>query len=185
MTSLHAFALILGAFGLQRLGEVVVSRRRCRTRPAVAEPRLFPAMVALHTASLTVPLAEAAWLERPFLPWLAGLSAAALLCAEVLRGWTLWSVRRAWNVWVVRPAPEEVVTHGPYAWVRHPNYLVVVLELVFLPLLHTAWISAIGLTALNALVLARRIRTEEAVLSQIPAWRDAMRDRKRLLPGIL
>ena len=78
----------------------------------------------------------------------------------------------------------HVVTHGPYSFIRHPNYLCVILELAALPLLHSAWLSALVLTAWNAGVLFVRIRTEEAMLMQIPRWRDAFSRRARLIPGV-
>ena len=86
---------------------------------------------------------------------------------------------------IVVPDEESIVTTGPYRWIRHPNYLVVILEVAALPLVHTAWASALVLSLLNAGVLWRRIRREEQALAQIPAWREAMATRKRLLPWIL
>lgn len=171
---------------LLRLVEALVSLRRVRARPRalVAEPWLFPLMVLLHLGLLTAPAAEVLLLERPFVPWLTGLAASVLALALALRVWTLWTLGRAWNVRVVVPEAEEVVSAGPYALIRHPNYLVVVLEVAALPLLHTAWLSALALSLLNALVLAARIRTEEAALAEVPAWREAMARKKRLLPGV-
>ena len=107
-----------------------------------------------------------------------------MVLATALRVWTLRALGQAWNVRVVIPQETQVVTTGPYAWIRHPNYLVVILEIATLPLLHSAWVSAISLTALNAFVLFWRIRTEEARLLQVRAWREAMVDRKRLIPGV-
>lgn len=182
-----AFASVLALVGALRLGEALVSLRRLRRRPEalVREPVGFPAMVALHLLLLVAPLGEVLWLDRPFVPALAAGAAAVLLLATALRIWTLRTIGRAWNVRVVVPEEQAVVTTGPYAWIRHPNYLVVVLELAALPLLHSAWLSALALTLLNAAVLAARIRTEEAALARSPAWRAAMADRARLLPGVL
>ena len=178
------FAGLLLGTGLMRLVEVVVSVRRMRSNraAAVAEPWLFPAMVALHIGLVFAPLAEVWFLDRPF-SWTVGAAAFAVLVgASCLRFWTLWTLGRAWNVRVVRPG--TIVTTGPYAWVRHPNYLVVILEIASLPLVHGAWWSALVLTVTNAAVLYRRIRTEEETLCELPAWRSAMADRARLVPGV-
>ncbi|MCA8922206.1 MAG: hypothetical protein KDD82_10385 [Planctomycetes bacterium] len=179
-----AFAALIGVVAVVRLAELVVSARRraVADAPPVAEPFVFPLMVALHTGLLVGPLAEVVLLARPFVPALAASAGAVLALATALRVWTLRTLGRAWNVRVL--APRAVVTRGPYAWIRHPNYLVVILELAAIPLLHTAWISAVALSALNALVLALRIRTEEQTLAQDPAWVAAMADRKRLIPGV-
>ncbi len=184
MTTLALFGAVLAATGAMRVVELAVSLRRVRADPgaAVAEPRLFPAMAVLHLALVSAPFAEVVLLDRPF-SWSIGAMAAAILAgATALRIWTLASIGRAWNVRVVRPT--VIATSGPYRWIRHPNYLVVILEISAIPMLHGAWCSAIALSGLNALVLWRRIRTEEAALSGVPAWVQAMRSKARFIPGV-
>ena len=181
------FVVALAATGLMRLGEVVVSVRRMRERPddVIAEPWLFPWMVVLHTGLVFAPLAEVVLLDRPVLPWLTTVALVVLGLATALRVWTLSTIGYAWNVRVVEPPADRIATTGPYAWIRHPNYLVVIAEIAALPLLHDAWISALALSALNGLVLYHRIRTEEAVLARNPAWQAAFAHRARLIPGLL
>lgn len=180
------FVAVLLATGIMRLVELAVSVRRMRARPdAVVEERwLFPAMAALHAGLVFLPIAEVAALDRPFVPALGISAAVVLVLATALRVWTLSTIGRSWNVRVVRPPEDGIATTGPYAYIRHPNYLVVVLEILALPLLHTAWLSAVALSAWNAAVLARRIRTEETALSQSPGWRAAMGHKARFIPGI-
>lgn len=181
------FVGLLALVGLLRLGEVGVSWARLRRggrADLVPEPFLFPLMVLLHVGLLAGPVVEVFWGGRPFIPWLAVASGGVLALATGLRVWTLRTLGRAWNVRVVTPEDAAVVTTGPYAWIRHPNYLVVVMEIASLPLLHTAWVSAVGLSLLNAVVLSVRIRTEEAALAEVPAWREAMAGKKRLIPGV-
>ncbi len=180
------FALVLAAVGALRLGELAVSVARIRRRrdALIAEPGLVPAMVLLHVAVVALPLVEVIVLDRPFRPAIATGAAMVLSGATALRIWTLATIGRAWNFRVVRPEPGTIATGGPYRFVRHPNYLCVVLELAALPLLHTAWFSALVLSAWNALVLSRRIRTEEEALEQLPEWRDAFAGRPRLFPGL-
>lgn len=180
------FVVLLAATGIMRLGEVVVSVRRMRERPGdvVDEPWLFPLMVVLHFGLVLLPLAEVMLLDRPF-SWAVGGPALAIgVGATVLRVWTLRTIGYSWNVRVVTPPADGIATTGPYAWIRHPNYLVVILEIVALPLVHSAWMSSVSLTALNALVLWHRIRNEEAVLMRNPVWRRAFEDKPRLFPGL-
>ncbi|HHO53034.1 MAG TPA: hypothetical protein ENK18_19685 [Deltaproteobacteria bacterium] len=184
--ALAIFVLLLLATAVMRSIELGVSIRRLSARRGalVPEPRLFPAMVLLHTGLIVLPLAEV-WLgHRPFIGWIGGPAAAILVAATALRIWTLATIGEAWNVRVVRPTEQTVVTTGPYRFIRHPNYLCVILEIAALPLLHSAWISALLLSALNAAVLAVRIPTEEATLARLPAWREAMSGRARLIPGL-
>lgn len=185
-TAFLVFAALLLGTGAMRLVELVVSVRRMKQRPdaVISEPALFPLMAALHTGLVVAPLAEVWFLGRPFVPAAAVASVAILLAATGLRIWTLRTIGIAWNVRVVEPKNDTVVTGGPYAWIRHPNYVAVILEILALPLFHGAWLSVLGLTALNGLVLFFRIRTEEAVLLQVPAWREAMADRSRFIPGV-
>lgn len=180
------FGLLLAGTAAMRLVEVAVSVRRMRARPdaVIAEPALFPAMVVLHTAFVALPLLEVIALERPFVPWLGALSVTMFGLACALRVWTLATIGRAWNVRVVVPEPDAIAVTGPYRWIRHPNYLVVILEIAFLPLVHTAWLSALALSLLNAAVLFTRIRTEEAALQTIPAWREKMGPKSRFVPGV-
>jgi methyltransferase len=75
-----------------------------------------------------------------------------------------------------------VITSGPFRWVRHPNYAAVFAELASLPLIHTAWITAIAGSAVHAWVLSRRIALEEAVLHRHPGYVAAMAGKPRFLP---
>ncbi len=184
--ALGVFTTLLAATGVLRLGELWVSVRRQRARPdaVVAEGGLFVAMAALHAALVALPLAEVLLAGRAFDPRAAGISTLLLLCATALRVWTLSSIGRSWNVRVVTPEADAIATSGPYAWIRHPNYLCVILEIFALPLFHSAFASVILLSGWNAAVLWVRIRNEEAVLTQLPAWRAAFADRARLVPGL-
>ena len=184
--SIAVFAALLLITGLMRLTEVWVSLRRMRAPGATTtpEPVLFTAMAALHVGFITLPLAEVLLWQRPFLPWLAAASIGALALATALRWWTLSTLGRSWNVRVVVAEDMKIVTGGPYRWIRHPNYLVVILEIAALPLFHNAWAAAGILSLANAAVLARRIPTEEAALSAFPEWREAMERKKRLIPGV-
>ncbi len=181
-----AFAGLLLATGVLRLVEIAVSVRRIRKRPdaLVPEPWLFPLMVALHVGLVLGPLAEVLSLERTVVPALAIGAGTVLLLAVGLRVWTLRTIGRSWNVRVVVPPADGIVTTGPYAWIRHPNYLAVIFEIATLPLLHTAWISCLTLSSINAFVLFHRIRTEEAQLEGLEEWRRTMADRPRLVPGL-
>lgn len=178
-------ALLLGT-GVMRLVELGVSVRRMRARPTdvVPEPWLFPAMAVLHGGLVALPLLEVLVFQRPWIPALSTTAIAVFAVATLLRVWTLSTIGRAWNVRVVAPPADAIATTGPYAWVRHPNYLVVILEIASLPLIHTAWWSAVVLSLLNAFVLAHRIRTEEAVLARNPEWLQAFAHKPRLIPGV-
>ncbi|MCB1165732.1 MAG: hypothetical protein KDK37_03595 [Leptospiraceae bacterium] len=86
---------------------------------------------------------------------------ALVVLVEIMRLWTLYSLGRYWNTKVIVIPGMKPVKRGPYRWLRHPNYLVVVAELLFIPLLFGCYFTCIFFSLLNLVVLARRIRIEE------------------------
>jgi methyltransferase len=127
----------------------------------------YPAMVALHTLWLLACPAEVWLLDRPLLPSLAAAMLVLLAAAMALRYWAIASLGGLGGRWTTRivvlpGAP--LIERGPYRLLRHPNYLAVVVEIFALPLVHTAWITAIVATVANAMILAVRIRAEERAL---------------------
>lgn len=171
--------------GAQRLAELVLSRRNQRRLFAEGGARapepLFPLMVFVHVGFLVASLLEAG--RAGGAPgWLCGAALAALVAAQLLRAWVLLTLRQSWNVQVVVPRGLRVVSWGPYTYLRHPNYLAVILELAALPLAGGAWLTALVFSALNGFVLSRRIAIEEEQLFLVPGYREAMGHKPRLIP---
>ena len=161
-------ALVL-ATGAERVAELVVSARHARwsfARGGVESGRgHFPAMVALHTGLLLACVAEVVLADRPFLPWLGWPMLALVLASQGLRWWCIATLGERWNTRVIVVPGLPLVTGGPYRWLRHPNYVAVVVEGVALPLVHTAWLTAVVFTVLNAwLLLGFRVPAEERAL---------------------
>jgi methyltransferase len=101
--------------------------------------------------------------------------------AILLRGWVLWSLRGRWNVKVLDPG--DIVTTGPYRFIRHPNYVAVILEVAALPIALGAYEVAVLGTLANAIVLSWRIPFEERLLSCAHStYRTIMMSRPRFLP---
>jgi len=173
MVSAALFTVLIGATAVERLVEVRVSLRNAAwafARGGVEHGHgHYPFMVLLHTGFLFACVAEVWLLDRPFLPAL-GLPALllALLC-QGLGWWCIQSLGPRWNTRViVVPDLPPIRARGPYRWLRHPNYLVVVTEGLALPLVHSAWLTAIAFTLLNAVLLRVRIGVEERALRQPP-----------------
>ena len=162
------YTVLVVLVALQRLAELALSRRherRLHSRGAVeVGAGHYPWMVALHAAFLASCLAEVWWLARPFVPALAAIALAVLVAATGLRVWTLRTLGGRWTTRVLVLPGAALVTGGPYRFLRHPNYLAVVLEVAALPLVHTAWATALAFSASNALLLRVRIRVEERAL---------------------
>jgi methyltransferase len=177
---------LIGVVAAERLGELVISlrnERRLRARGAVeAGAGHFPVMAALHSALLASCLAEVWLLDRPFVPLLAAAMALLLAATMALRYWVIATLDGRWTTRVLVLPDEPAVTGGPYRWLRHPNYLAVIVEIAALPLLHGAWLTALLFSLANGWLLAVRVRTEEAALIDAGGY-EALRNQPRWLPG--
>ncbi|MGW2564218.1 isoprenylcysteine carboxyl methyltransferase family protein [Streptomyces sp. NPDC001514] len=165
------FLVVVLLVAAERLAELVVARRNSawsRTRGGREYGRgHYPAMVALHTALLAGCIAEPWAADRPFISRLGWTMLVLAVVAQALRWWCIATLGPRWNTRVVVVPGLPLITTGPYRWpwLRHPNYLAVVLEGLALPLVHTAWVTAVCFTALNLVLLTVRVRCEEAALA--------------------
>ncbi|MGW3912697.1 isoprenylcysteine carboxyl methyltransferase family protein [Streptomyces sp. NPDC005070] len=165
------YALLVAAVAAERVGELVVARRNerwSRARGAIEVGRgHYPAMVALHTALLLGCLAEVWLADRPFVPALGWSMLAVLTGAQALRWWCIATLGFRWNTRVIVVPGLPLVARGPYRLLRHPNYVAVVAEGAALPLVHTAWVTAVAFTLADAVVLTVRIRCENRALAGV------------------
>ncbi|HEX4964858.1 MAG TPA: isoprenylcysteine carboxylmethyltransferase family protein [Thermoanaerobaculia bacterium] len=182
------YTLFVALVALGRLAELRIAarnRRNLLARGGVeVAPEHYPYMVGLHTALLlSCPLEVWLLLGRPFVPLLAGAMLLVLVLAAALRWWVISTLAGRWTTCIVVLPGVPPVTGGPYRFLRHPNYLAVILEIVSLPMVHTAWLTAIVFSLANGLLLRVRIRAEEAGLSRASDYDATLGDRPRLLPG--
>jgi methyltransferase len=182
------YLLLLCAVGITRVAELRISRRHQLEMAGQGVKKSFDPqfrwMVALHTVVLFGAAVEVIAFHRPFLPRLAAPMTVLLFAATALRWWVISTMGAHWNVEVMASAPLGIVTTGPFRWVRHPNYVAVFVELVALPLIYTAWITAIVAAVGNFLVLRHRLSVEEPVLEANQAYRTAMMGKPRFLPKL-
>lgn len=162
------FTLLIAAVGLERLAELVVSKRNAAWSFARGGVELgqrhYVVMVVLHTGLLLGVLVEV-WLRQPaFVPALGWTMLVLVLAAQALRWWCIVSLGRQWNTRVIVVPGLPRVTSGPYRFLSHPNYVAVVIEGFALPLVHSAWITALVFTLCNAVLLTVRIRVENRAL---------------------
>lgn len=182
-----AYLCLVALIAGERAFEVALSlrnRRRALARGGLEfGGKHYPWMVLLHTAILVSCAAEVWFLRRPWIPAL-GISMLLLLsCSMGLRYWAIATLGERWNTRVIVVPGTPAVAAGPYRFLRHPNYLAVVIELLALPLVHGAWITALLGSALNAWLLSVRIRVEEAALRRYCDYDARLAGRGRLVPG--
>lgn len=173
--SLILFTALVVAVGFERLGELVIARRNAQWSLARGGQEFgaphYRVMVVLHTGLLVGCLVEV-WTRRPdFIPALGWTMLVLALAAQVLRWWCITALGPQWNTRVIIVPGLPLVARGPYRyrWLRHPNYVAVVVEGFALPLVHSAWITALVFTAANAALLTVRIRTENRALEKLGA----------------
>lgn len=171
MTSWYG-ALVLGV-ALERVVELVVSRRNASWSLARGGREFgaghYRAMVVLHTGLLAGCVVEVWAAHRLFAAALGWPMLVAVLLSQALRWWCIATLGHQWNTKVIVVPGLTLVESGPYRWLRHPNYVAVVVEGAALPLVHTAWVTAAVFTLLNAALLKLRVATENAALSSLRA----------------
>ena len=164
--------LVLGValVATQRLLELVLSRRnerRIRARGAVERGRgHYPLMVALHALWIASTLVEGI-VRGPEVPALWPVPLALFLLAQALRYWAVFSLGESWNTRILVVPGAKLVRRGPYKYLDHPNYVVVVVEILAFPLIFGAWVTALVFTALNTALLYVRIREEDRALAEL------------------
>jgi len=157
--------LLVGLVALQRLAELFIARRN--TRRLLAEGGVeigaghYPLIVLTHVTWLAAVLV----LVPPQAPvnWsLLGL----FVLLQLARAWVLVSLGQFWTTRIITAPGLPLVRRGPYRYLRHPNYVIVVAEIAILPLIFSAWWIALAFSVLNGILLVHRVRIENRVLAE-------------------
>jgi methyltransferase len=162
------YIVLVGLVAMERLIELVVAKRNLAwsLQHGGRETSFghYPFMVVLHTGLLAGCLLEVWLADRPFVPALGWPMLAVVVLAQALRWWCIRTLGHQWNTRIVVVPGLQRVSSGPYRRLPHPNYVAVVAEGIALPLVHSAWITALAFTLLNAELMRIRIRAENAAL---------------------
>lgn len=157
-------AIIVALVAAERAAELVHARRNTRALLArggvEAGAGHYPLLVLLHAAWLAALLYFVPTDSAPSWGWLA-----VFVLLQLLRLWVLVSLGRYWTTRIITLPGAPLVRSGPYRFLRHPNYIVVVAEIAVLPLAFGAWRIALVFSVLNLALLAWRIRVEQQALA--------------------
>ena len=163
-----AYYLFILFIGAERLVELAVARRNAAWSIAHGGKEFdrghYPVMVGMHGLLLVACIVEVWAMHRPFIPWLGWPMVAVVVLSTVVRWWCIAILGKYWNTRIIVIPGAPLVRRGPYRWSHHPNYTAVTAEVAALPLVHSAWLTAIVFSLANALVLNVRIRAENAAL---------------------
>ncbi|HEX2980602.1 MAG TPA: isoprenylcysteine carboxylmethyltransferase family protein [Anaerolineaceae bacterium] len=180
------FGVVL-LLALQRLAELRYSRKNERRILAQEGHEVgaghFRVMTLLHAAWFVSMLLEVFLLNRPFIPGLAAVALGLALLGQSLRYAAIRSLGWRWTVKVMVIPGLPPVDTGVYRYIRHPNYVGVILEILSVPLLHTAYLTALIFSLANALLLVVRIRVEERALAQHSDYERVFSRRPRFFPA--
>jgi len=154
----------LGLVLLQRVVELVLARRNTvqlrRLGAVEADAEGYPLFVLLHAGWL---VSLALFVPASATPVWPLLGLFALL--QLGRLWVISSLGRYWTTRIVTLPDAPLAQAGPFRWFRHPNYLLVIAEIAVLPLAFGAVPIAVSFSAVNLILIIRRIWIEESVLA--------------------
>ena len=170
------FYLILVLVIIQRLVELLIAKKNEKAMLAKGAYEVgaahYPFMILLHVSFFVSLLIEVIFFKSvltPHIEWLV-----IFLVLQLLRIWCLVSLGMFWNTKIIILPGANVVMKGPYSFIRHPNYLVVCLEIALLPVMFEAYFTAITFTILNFIMLAVRIPIEEKALKEATNYASAI-----------
>lgn len=153
---------------VQRLVELRIANRneqKIRKEGAVEYDKDgYKFIVLLHIGFFVSLLAEKYLLNRDFNIY-SIIFFVIFIFTQLLRYWAISSLGKYWNTKILVVHELNLVTKGPYKFLRHPNYIAVIIEIAVIPLIFSCYITSIVFTLLNLIVLRRRIRIEEQALN--------------------
>ena len=177
------FFVLFSYLILLRLGELILAERNRRWAMArggrESDGGQYLVIAAVHVLCYL-----SLWLEWKYRShgWSAlwPIWLGLLAGAQIVRFWAILALGRHWNTRIIVLPQMRLVTRGPYRFIRHPNYLAVIIELIVIPVLCGAYLTAVIFSLANAWMLARRIPREERALQQCSG--DALPPLPRFLP---
>ncbi len=188
MLTKYIFIGIVVAVILQRLLELRLSDRNkaeiLQRGGKEHGDNLLGAVKVLQVSWWIAMIAEVWYLDRPFIPVLAAVALTATIAGQVLRYLSMQALEWRWTLPIMTVPGMSVVESGIYRYLRHPNWLGVILEIAFLPLIHSAYFTAIAFSLANAWLMSRRIQTEERALAKNNNYETAFAQKPRFIPVI-
>ena len=179
---------IIAAIILQRLLELRISKHNAEYILAQGgrehDDNLLGVVKVLQVSWWIAMIAEVWLLNRPFMPILAAGALVATLAGQVLRYLSMRSLGQRWTLPIITLPHQPVVDSGIYSYLRHPNWLGVILEIAALPLIHSAYFTAIFFSIANAWLMSKRIEAEERALREDTNYAYAFAHKPRFIPAI-
>ncbi|MBU7583103.1 MAG: isoprenylcysteine carboxyl methyltransferase [Nostoc sp. TH1S01] len=188
MLTKYIFVGVVISCILQRLLEVQLSNRN---RAEILQrggkehgDNLLGVVKILQVSWWIAMIAEVWYFDRPFIFPLAAVSLSATLAGQVLRYLSMQALGQRWTLSIMTLPDTPVVNTGIYLYLRHPNWLGVILEIAALPLIHGAYLTAIIFSLANGLLMSKRIQAEEKALAERSNYISVFANVPRFIPKI-
>lgn len=174
---------------IQRVGELLLSKSneawlKQHHQALESDPRESVRMKIFHSVWFVALVVESNYRHSFQAPFLSLFIYLVLLGCMMVRIHSMGQLKKFWSVKIFSMESPVIATGGLYRYVRHPNYFIVVCELLLIPFLFKAYFTMIFFSLFNLYILSKRIQTEESVLMQHPDYRKHFSDKKRFLPFI-
>ena len=162
-----AFSIFLLFVISQRLIELLIAKRNERILKAQGgiefDKNGYRVIVIMHVVFFVSLICEKVFLSRMLNSyWI--IFAALFGVAQFLRYWAIKSLGVYWNTKILVLPNHKLVIAGPYKFLRHPNYLAVIVEIAVIPLIFSCYLTACIFSVINFILLRRRIKIEESAL---------------------
>ncbi|MGG3890120.1 isoprenylcysteine carboxyl methyltransferase family protein [Metabacillus fastidiosus] len=179
------FTVLFTILVIQRITELFIAKRNEKWMMAKGGvkhgEKHYPLIVVVHTLFLISLITEVTVFHKG-LSSLWSFILPFLLLTQIIRYWAVMSLGPYWNTKIIILPDSEVVAKGPYRFMRHPNYVVVALEILFIPLLFNAYITAVLFTISNIFLMIIRIPEEEKALQLHTDYKNTFEEKYRFFP---
>ncbi|MFB8790492.1 MAG: methyltransferase [Potamolinea sp.] len=188
LTTKEFFIGVVAVVFLQRLFELRISQRNVAYLLAQGGrehgSNYLWLVKLLQLSWFVAMIAEVLLLDRPFVPALAVVGVSAAIAGQILRYLSMRTLGKRWTLPIITIPGIPLVTNGIYCYLRHPNWLGVILEIAGIPLIHTAYLTAIFFTLSNAVLMVKRIQREEQALSKDNNYAYVFAGQPHFIPSI-
>jgi methyltransferase len=181
------FYLLFMVIAIQRLIELLIAKRNEKWLKAKGAKEYgqkhYRLMVTIHLLFFASLLVENIGGRQQVSEYWV-LLFALFLAAQAGRVWVIASLGRYWNTKIIVLPQADVIAKGPYKFIKHPNYLIVTIELIVIPLMFNAYWTLFIFALLNQFILSIRIPVEEKALTETTDYQEIHQGKKGYIPII-
>ncbi len=179
---MQIFFTVISILVIQRLAELKLAAKNekiMKNKGAIEYgEKHYKILVLMHILFFISFMSEVMLLDKKISPYWPILL-TIIIFTQILRYWSILSLGEYWNTKILILPNGHVKRKGPYQFIRHPNYVAVMLEFIFIPLLFQAYWTAIIFISFNSFMMMIRIKEEEKALFQETDYADVFKSTSR------